>query len=414
MALDLTAFDAALKDYYDDSTVANLVLKDRPLLAMMPKDEKFPGRRWDFPTIYGNPMGRSRTFSTAQTNGDLSTSPLKSKVFLVTRVHDYNIATIDNETLEASEGDEGAFLEATTATIDGAICELSNNLARGLYRDGYGSIGRVNATVTGTTLTLRNIEDIVNFEAGMQICFSASSGANTLRAYGSGTHPFISAINRNAGSMTVSNSLTNVTSLTSGDYIFCVGDRQDSATPSRLAVAGLEAWCPSSAPGSGDSFFGVDRTADSRLYGKSLDASSMAIDEALYKGAAQVAREQGTITHYFMSFKYYAQLEEILIGRCNYVDTNVGEIGFRGIVVNGPKGPIKVYPDSFCPADRVFGLAMPYWKLRSIGKPVKVLGGDGLPWLRQSSADGVEIRYGNYLNVGCRAPGWNINIQTAG
>ena len=41
----------------------------------------------------------------------------------------------------------------------------------------------------------------------------------------------------------------------------------------------------------------------------------------------------------------------------------------------------------------------------------KVLDTDGLSMLRQSSSDGVEIRYGYYAQMGCSAPGYNINVQ---
>ena len=43
MGLDLTSFDAALKEHYTSDTVENLVYKDNPLLALMPKMEDFGG-----------------------------------------------------------------------------------------------------------------------------------------------------------------------------------------------------------------------------------------------------------------------------------------------------------------------------------------------------------------------------------
>jgi hypothetical protein len=41
MALDLTSFSAALKQHYTSDRVENMVYKDNPLLAMMPKMESF-------------------------------------------------------------------------------------------------------------------------------------------------------------------------------------------------------------------------------------------------------------------------------------------------------------------------------------------------------------------------------------
>ena len=51
------------------------------------------------------------------------------------------------------------------------------------------------------------------------------------------------------------------------------------------------------------------------------------------------------------------------------------------------------------------------WKLYSLGKAVRVIDTDGLQMLRQATADGVEVRYGFYGQVGCRGPGYNINLK---
>jgi hypothetical protein len=405
MSLDMTSFDAALKQHYTDDMVENLVYKDNPLLALMAKMEDFGGRNLPIPLIRGNPQNRSATFSVAQ--GGTTTSKLDA--FLLTRVKDYSIATIDNETLEASKGNANAFLEAATVEIDGAINALTRSLAVKLYRSGFGSVGNVNATVTGTTLTLLDANDVVNFEVGDVLQFAASDGGDALRD--SGDSVAVTAVNRSAGSMTVG-TLSGITGLTSGDFIFKKGDRQDSGTPSRIVVAGLEAWCPGSAPAS-TAFFGVDRTSDvTRLGGLRLDASSVPIEEALIGGASLVAREGGKIDHYMMSYAQFSALEKALGTKVQYVDVKMNaEIGFRGILVNGPRGPIKVIPDQNCPSNRVFGLQLNTWKLYSLGKAVRVIDTDGLQMLRQASADGVEVRYGFYGNAGCRAPGWNINLQ---
>jgi hypothetical protein len=55
-----------------------------------------------------NPQGRSVNFANAQANK----TNTKIKDFVLTRVKDYALASIDNETLEASKGNANAFLEA--------------------------------------------------------------------------------------------------------------------------------------------------------------------------------------------------------------------------------------------------------------------------------------------------------------
>jgi len=112
-----------------------------------------------------------------------------------------------------------------------------------------------------------------------------------------------------------------------------------------------------------------------------------------------------------MSYTKFSELEKALGAKVQYVDKHVGpEIGFRGIKIHGPRGPITVIPDQNCPQDRAFMLSMQYWKLYSLGKAPKILDSDGLKMLRESSADAVEVRVGFYAQLGCRAPGFNATI----
>src|SRR3954465_7254128 len=108
--LNLTTFDAVLKQHYTNDRVEDMVYKMNPLLALIPKMEDFGGRNLPIPIIYGNPQGRSKTFTNAQTRGGLTSSKVTD--FVLTRVRDYSIATIDNETMKASKNNEDAFLEA--------------------------------------------------------------------------------------------------------------------------------------------------------------------------------------------------------------------------------------------------------------------------------------------------------------
>lgn len=411
--MDLTAFDHALKEHYTADRVLNMVYEDNPLLAMIPKMEDFGGRNLRIVTIYGDPQGRSATFSRAQAR---SSTTAKIEDFVLTRVKDYSVGTIDNETMEASKGDANAFMDAATTEIDGAINALTRSLAIAMYKSGYGEIGTVGSFST-TTITLSEANDVTNFEIGQELVLSLSQASNTLKALGSsGNGLIITGVNRSTGVLTfgynVDDSTNGIPTIANGDVIFVRGDREDSATPSRTKLAGLEAWIPQTAPTS-TTFFGVNRAVDpTRLAGLRKDYSNVPIEEALIDGAAILSREGHKIDHYFMNYTKYANLEKALGSKVQYIDMKVtAEISFRGIVVNGTKGPIKCVPDQNCPNDRIFGMYLPYWKLYSLGKAPRVIDTDGLSMLRQASADGVEFRYGYYANMGCKGPGSNINIK---
>lgn len=396
MALDMTSFASALKAHYTNDTVENMVYMDNPLLAMVSKYEKFGGKNLPIPIIYGNPQGRSASFANAQSNKTNS----QIKDFVLTRAKDYSLASIDNETIEASKGDANAFLEAATLEIDGAIHSAARSLAIAMYGSGSGKIGQI-LSISTDTVTLAQVEDITNFEVGMTLVVSTANGGGSVRA---GT-VLVKGLDRDLGTVQASaNWTTGISAAAANDFIFVQGDYD-------AKIKGLAAWLPSSAPSS-TAFFGVDRTVDAtRLAGVRFDGTNSPIEEVVVKASSRLAREGGKPDYCFLSYSKYAELENALGSKIQYIDMKVNaEIAFRGISINGPKGPIKVIPDQNCPADRAYMLQMDVWKLYSLGKAPKILDTDGLKMLRDSSADSVEIRVGYYAQFGCRAPGYNAVI----
>jgi len=397
MALDMTTFAAALKQHYVDFTVKNLVYKNNAFHALVRKDEKFGGINMPLPLIYGNPQGRSATFSNAlsqKTNSQI-------KAFTLTRVSDYSLANIQNEVLEASQGDSDAFMRAATTEIDGAIQAATRSLAGAEYRNGTGSIGQISSgsTVGSATITLANIEDVVNFEVGMTLALSATDGA----ANRSGS-VVLSAINRSTGTLTATGNWTaGIAAAATGDYIMVAGDLN-------AKLSGLDAWLPMPGVLTSTTFFGVDRTLDAtRLAGVNYDYSGVPIEEALVDLAAKIGREGGVPDKCFMNFQNYANLEKALGSKVIYqsVKDPEGIVGFEGIKVHGPKGPITIIPDLNAQSDRFYMLQSDTWALYSLGMAPKLLKSDGMEFLRVSSADAVEVRVGYYGQLGCVAPGWN-------
>ena len=408
MGLDLTSFDAALKSHYTDDRVENMVYADNPALALLPKMENFGGRDLPIPIIYGNPQGRSRNFVKAQAQGAATSTRVTD--FVLTRAKDYSIATIDNETLEASKGDANAFMDAATTEIDGAIQSLTRSLAISIYRGTDGSIGQVSAepsTNSGTfVITLARKSDAANFEVGQNIViYSAKTGGSQRSSDGSDVVWPVAAVNRRAGTLTLTGTYDGSGTIDANDYLFVDGDRG-------AALAGFEDWVPESDPTS-SLFFQVDRSVDvTRLGGNRLDATGLPIEEALIEADSLVAGEGWGMDHFFINPTKFGDLKKALGSKVQYVDLQANaKISFRGILVDGAKGPIKVVPDHNCPSNRVVGMKLAMWKLYSLGKAVRVIDTDGLQMLRQSAADGVEVRYGYYANVGCRAPGSSINVQ---
>lgn len=405
-SFDLGAANAALKELYDDQKIANLVYKNNPFLAMVPKMEEFGGKYMPIPLIVNTSQGRSATFSSAQTNQTAATV----ESFALTRVANYSIAQIDNQTMLASKTDKMAFINGATVVIDGAIRALTNSLATQIFRDGSGAIGSVAAggsTVTGL-FTLTNASDIVNFEVNMTIEARDPASPASPRA---GGPVYVVAVNRTTGVITVSSSMGGTPGavgwgVTTGDTLNVVGDYN-------LGIKGLAAWVPTTSPTS-TAFFGVDRSVDpTRLGGVRFNGSSQSIEEAVIDASLLVAREGGTPDVCIMNFASYAALEKSLGAKAQYISFDgPAKLYYPGILINGAAGQIKVFPDRSCPAKTAYLLQMDTWKLYSLGPAPHIAKyADGLEMLRVYNSDAAELRVVSYANLGCNAPGFNAVVQ---
>lgn len=398
--LDLTAMNAALKELYDGQVVENLVYADNPFLAMLKKNTDFGGKYKPVPIQTGVSQGRSATFANAQ--GNQSAAQLES--FLLTRVSDYSIATIDNQTMLASKTDKMAFLEGAKLVIDGAITSATNSLASALFRSGTGSIGQISSISTGV-IQLSDVNSVTQFEVNMTLQANATDGGTPRAALG-----YVVAVDRDLGQITVSataqgGAAGSPTGWTTSDYLLVQGDNN-------AKVSGLAAWVPTTAPTS-TAFFGVDRTKDvTRLGGIRYDGSAQSIEEAIIDASSRSAREGAKPDVFVTNFASYSALEKSMGSKVQYVDAKVADIGFRGIVVNGANTTIKVFPDRNCPSQLGYLLTMKTWALESLGDAPQILKyGDGLEMLRVYNSDAGEVRVGYYAQLRTNAPGWNCVVQ---
>lgn len=416
---------AALKELYTgDDYMKDLVYKKNPFLALVPKDESpdgFAGKYIPVPLVYGAPQGRSATFSNAQGN---QTAPVLAS-FFVYRASNYQLVTITNELLEATKNNAGAFVDEAKLNMDTGFRNISNDLAHDLFSDGSGSRGQISAIAAGV-ITLTDPNSIVQFEVGMVLVSYSVAGLTATISTG-GNLGYVIAVNRSSGQLTVSATQggaagTPVNWSAAFPYLAVQGDVNFAAGGLGIGfglaqkVVGLAGWLPVTAPASGDSFWGVDRSADvTRLAGVRYNGASESIEEALIDGSSLVAREGGQPDMCFMNFASYAALEKALGAKVQYVDVKHEEadIAFAGIRIHAPYGPITVIPDKNCTAQTAYLLSMDNWKLRSLGRVPHILtyGLEGLEGLRVGNADALEIRIGYYGNLVCNAPGWNCVIS---
>lgn len=400
---DLAAGNAALKEWYQDQVVENLAYDDNPFLTMVPKAPDATGKYVPIPVIYEVNQGRSSTFANAQGNQ----SPGLLAEFMVTLRPDYDVATLSNQAMEASQDQKGAFLDFATMFVDLAIQGAALSAASSMFRSGTGTIGGISA-IAGGVITLTNAADVSQFGINQTLQAAAVDGGAPRAALG-----YVIARNVMAGTITVSavamgGAAGSPAGWAANDVLLVQGD-------SNAKLTGLSAWLPATAPLGTDNFYGVNRSVDSRLYGLTYPGAQQPVEEAIIDAALIVRREKGRPRHFFTNYGSEAALIKALGTRREYVDwSGEGEIGFRGVKIQGPAGPIEVFADRNCQAATGYLLQLNTWKLYSLGGVPKIFKyGDGLEMLRLANADASEVRVGDYANLGCRAPGWNSQVQLA-
>lgn len=405
-ALDISTFDSALKTLYDDRRVRSVVYKNNPLHAMLMKYTDFVGRNMPLVLTFGNPQGRSSVFATAQANKSAG----NYTDFLLTRVKDYGLTSIELETIQATSTDRGAFLKAATAEIDGILNQVARSISTAEYGNGGGAIGQQASQGGGSVqLGLANPTDATNFEKGMYITTSVTDG--TSGAIKAGRVQLVS-IDRSAGILTADQNWdTGIPTFAGGDFLFVEGDFGAKLT-------GLDGWLPATAPTGGDSFFGVDRSQDpDRLAGIRHNGSGQTIEEALIDGASKINALGGGMPDFvFINPRNVRELVKLLDSRIEYNSIKpqglpeTAEFGFRSIMLQADHGMVQVVSDRNCPVNTAFMLQLDTWVCASLGEAPKILEGLNQRFIWDANADSVEIRTGYYAQLGCVAPGYNGRI----
>ena len=418
MAFTSTEAAAILKEHYPFTKVAEAGYLQNKFLALVPKVLVAGGDQEKIPIDVSPNQARSATFGTAQTLA-ASLSSVK-RAFELTTVSNYAIARVSGKVIRQTKQDAHAFVRAVDSEIKSAFKSISRDIERDLFRAGDGAIGSYlsNSTVT---LTLGNATQAHCFEYGMELVSAAN---NTSALNNTGGANGVTSVNR-AGGTLVSDIdwSTPWSGVSAGHLIFCQGDYVSSSD--RLKISGLEAWCPATAPGGADSFFGVNRSIDvERLAGTRYDGSALTIEEALINGQSEGAANGAAPDTCFMAPYNVRRLINALGSKKSYEVTRetmnaqgfngpIGSIGFQVLVIDGDEGPIRIVSDPLVPYDVAWMVKLSALTLFSMGDFPGVLDEDGQSMLRVSNDDSYEIRVGYYAQLGSQEPGCIVRVKLA-
>lgn len=411
-ASTFASFDFALKERYTDQKVEDLTQKENVFLAHVKKNEQFSGDALNVPIIAVNPQGiAGSSHAIAQTN---STNIGGFKFQLTVGSYQASVS-IGDKVIEASRGNEGAFLRNQITEVDGLYSQMAENIASYCYSNGGNSIGVI-GTLNTNSIVLSDPSQIVNFEVGMQCVFSLNDGSSSSHALrASGANALVTAVDRETGTITfTTGELAAVTSLAVGDSIFREGDFAGNTTTS--IFTGLSGFITAtSSPGV---LYGMTRTSDpQRLAGcrvPSSDLTGRAIDERLQRlGVYMVGRYKGPgADAVYMNPENWQDLHNALGNRVVIKnDEHNVRWGFDGIQMVIGGRTVMVYGDRHCPKGTAYALRRSTWTMHSMKKLIHPINGDGLSSRVAATTNDYEHRLVSYPALCTNAPGQNGRVS---
>jgi hypothetical protein len=379
------------KREYADDQLGEHTERDHALMAMLSKKRGIGGEDFRYPTRYGNPQGVGGTFANTQTNAAKS----KGKQWAVEPVLKYGTLQIDGPSLQRASGSKSSFYDLVTGETDGILRQLGADVAFDTYRLGNGMRGRRSSASTNV-ITLTRADDVRNFFEGMTVIADDTITGASPR---SGTTT-VTSVNEDGATITLA-SAAAITSFADSDYLFRDGDPG-------TCMDGLELHIPLTAPTSGDSFRGVDRSVNVRkLAGVRVDDTASYLEENVGLAAVKIANNFMKANKAFANPVNVWGASKRLNAKIEYEQGgSSAEMYFQYITINTPAGAIKLVADADCPVDRFFIGDFDNFFYRYLGESfVHTIKDDGKSSLRQSSADGIESRFRVHGNTICPLPG---------
>lgn len=413
MTASVSQSTAILKIRYPEGKIPTPLYKKTPLISTVKKRTDFTGESRKVSLQNERPQGVSARFSYAL--GSLQQGNYVSMT--INRLPHYALARITGEALKAAKGNEGALVDLWTNECDGVSEQELQCLETYAFGNGDGIIGQCSSYSSGTTITLASAGSAVNFCLGMRLQFVDATGLSPTLGVGTVT---VTSILRGPNTATVtvdtapSSVVTNITLASA--YIVRAGDYASGGTGA--VITGLQQIVAGgSSPGT---LYGLNRNTDPvRLAGQTFDATGYSMDDAIIE-ASGMAAQQGANqpTTCWINVRDAANWRKSLMGRVTYPKTTVNGtmagVSFTGVQIEGDNGPITVMTSPFCPRNKAFLLNMDGFVLDSLGPAPHLLDYDQNNFLRVSSDDAYECRFGLYGNFYTKMTADNVQITNFG
>ena len=419
MGATLTNQFALYREHYKEN-IAEIFFSSKkltsPILAAMESksEDDGMGRGFIIPTIHRLTGAVGSTLSRAQTKARSSETgnTFGSERWVVQAVKMHGVATFHHDSILAAKGDSDKLFDVIKKSMDSATAQIRKRMAHYVSGAGWGKVATVLALST-TTVTVDPALCNRLQEGDYLVACQSESGA-VIKAIGGDNETMITAINRQTGVLTVDQDPTAGTPWVVGDTIFRAGDREDSASPTRQVICGLDGWF-----GTDTTLFGVTRTS-------AADLTAHQIDGAGKDHATASVEALRTLYSYdsYGSAQYVSPVDYETISldkdAVKVVSMDVGKykMGFEGLMASWSGYSIPILTDAMVDPGKSYvgpfddSDVAPYFVHND--DLINVTDVDGLTIRAVDGTENFEARLFSRGNIVCPGPGKFARISSFG
>ena len=391
-ASTIAALQKMYKTIYHGRDLSNQAKRKTTAYDMVKKLDDFDGANLVFPFNYALPVGVSPSFALAQA------SPSSSKFdnwVMTTRKTLYGFLTIDAQAMKAARKDIGAFLRLRQKETNEILSYMKMVLGgHAFWGDGAGDMAQVSAVVGSDPATQITVaaRDVIKFHLKQRLVFNAT---RTGTPGGIRVSVFeVTGLNRTTGAI----DLTRLSGTGAGndpavsDYVYLEGSYD--AFP-----LGVAAFIPATDPGVGGvpaTLLGMTRTDDPVMKaGWRVPWQGSIEESAKYLCAIMGQYMEKESSALWLSRYNWHRLEQELTAQGRKVmDAKATAVfGSPALMLLTPEGDIPVVSDNYLSDDQAYLLNMDAFEVHHLDNLIHVVDDDGLSLIRQTSDDGVEIRF---------------------
>lgn len=293
----------------------------------------------------------------------------------------YGAFRIDNDLIEASSNDQGAFLRVLDAEVNGAVTDVRNDVSRQIYGDETKAIFQCGATSSDTEIVLTNPLDssLRWIENGMTVDIGTLANYTAVVA-----GALVVDVDRVAGTITIDSAVTTTTS----HYVTRAGSEGSE-------IIGLREIVSDTVP-----LHGLD-PANEPKWASLVNANggtARAADDVLFqKMIEDIHQESGKTPNMIMTtYGVRRNFVSGLDSRVQYSNTLDIKGGFKAASVAAGNTELALVVDPDCPSGRAYFLNTDHLKHHKLGQLWKWRDRDGSMLYRLPDYDSWEAQLYGY------------------